>query len=91
MNSKALAEYKPLLEVVDFHGNKYYSEATYEQMSQARQKQELIDFTFSGDCVKSSQIVRHRLADPEEIMMAWKQQQLTYWQREALKAGIKEF
>lgn len=91
MNSQNVVVYKPLLEVIDFHGNKYYSEASYEEMSIARQKQELIDFGFSGDCVKSSQIVRHRLADQEEVMMAWKMKQLGYWKRQALEAGLKAY
>lgn len=86
MSSQSIIEYKPLLEVVDFQGNKFYSEMTYEEMVKARNSQELIDFSFSGDCVKTSNIVRHRVADTEEVMMAWKTQQLTYWQREALKA-----
>lgn len=91
MNSKSIVAYKPLLEVVDFHGNKYYSEATYEEMSDWRENRELIDFSFSGDCIKSSQIVRHRVADKDEVMLAWKTQQLTFWEKQALEAGKKAY
>lgn len=87
----AIAKYKPLIKVIDFHGNEYFTEKSYAQVRTARDTCELLDFPFSGDCIKASNIVRHRQADPEEVILAWKIQKLTYWQKESIRAGVRAF
>lgn len=87
VKSTALVQYKPLVKCIDRDGNEYFSETSYQAMTMLRRNEEMIDFSFSGDCVRSAHIVRHRIAEPEEVMLAWKMQQLSFWQRKAVEAS----
>ena len=91
MNSTSIVQYRPLVEVIDFHGNRYYSEVSYEDMVYMRTKLELIDFSFSRECVKTSHIVKHRIADPEDVTIAWETQKLTSNQKRIFEASKKCF
>ena len=91
MSSTSIVQYRPLVEVIDFHGNRYYSEKSYEEVIDMRKKQELIDFAFSRECVKSSHIVKHRMADPEDVTIAWETQKLTSNQKRIFEASKKCF
>jgi hypothetical protein len=87
MSSTSIVQYLPLVEVIDFHGNRYYSEKSYEEVIDMRKKQELIDFAFSKECVKTSHIVKHRMADPEDVTIAWETQKLTSNQKRIFEAS----
>lgn len=91
MSGTSLVQYKPLTEAIDLQGNKYYTELSVEVLTKELSEKERISFSFSGDVIKSSHIVRHRKADPDEVIFAWKTQQLTYWQKLALEAWIQQF
>lgn len=87
VKSKELVKYQPLVKCIDRDGNEYFSEKTFEGMVELRRKEDMITFSFSGDCVRSAHIVTHRMAEPEEVILAWKMQKLSFWQRKSVEAA----
>jgi hypothetical protein len=57
MNRTSIVQYKPLMEVVDFHGRRYYSELSREKLEEVMDEKERIFFPFSNRGVRTSQIV----------------------------------
>ena len=57
MNGTSIVQYKPLMEVVDFHGRRYYSELSRENLEKVMDEKDRIFFPFSNRGVRTSQIV----------------------------------
>ena len=59
MNSTCITIYKPLTEVIDFQGDKYYSTLSVEELEQAMNAKERLYFDFSKSGVKVSNIRKY--------------------------------
>jgi len=79
------------MEVVDFHGRRYYSELSREKLEEVMDEKERIFFPFSNRGLRTSQIVDYWPADPEIVQQEWEIQNLTVSQRRIYEASAKLF
>jgi len=91
MNSTCITIYKPLTEVIDFQGDKYYSTLSVEELEQAMNAKERLYFDFSKSGVKVSNIRKYWPADPEVVASEWAIQELTSEQKKYYAGSLAIF
>lgn len=79
------------MEVVDFHGRRYYSELSREKLEELMDDKDRIFFPFSNRGVRTSQIVDYWPADAEIVQQEWEIQNLTVSQRRIYEASKNLF
>ena len=91
MNSTSLVIYKPLVQAIDFKGNKYYFECSIQELEHTMDTKERIYSEFSGRGVKVSNISEYWIADSHTVEVEWRLKDFTELERSFFEASIEVY
>lgn len=79
------------MEVIDFHGRRYYTQLTRVQLENLMDTEDRIFFPFSNRGIRTSQIVDYGPADTETVMIEWEISKLDPLQKRVFAASMKAY